>query len=367
MSRRVVLQQHGGNIYEIVQDYDIQKDEIKDFSSNTNPLGPPALLNEVLKRNLNFYKYFPDPNSTQLKKALSEVYDVPSKNIIIGNGSCELISAISKFLSPCYALVLAPTFSEYERSMLSFESTVENINILMEEHIELDLERLKKKLRSTGVIFLCNPNNPTGTILDKTQILRLIELSKKNITFVVIDESFMEFTENGETLIKEALGFPNVFIIKSLTKLYSIPGVRLGFGIGPSELIKKLHDLLPYWNVNTLAQIIGQCIVKDSEFIRKTQKFVKEERKFLIESLKKTKIFLPYPSLVNFILVRINTHKLSSTQLAEKLILEDGILIRDCSSFFGLNEKFIRISVRKRNDNILLIKALKRIERELDG
>jgi threonine-phosphate decarboxylase len=341
---------HGGNIIAQAKKYNITIDKIIDFSANINPLGFPPNLQELIIKNIKFIKNYPDLESSSIKNTISDYIGVEAKNIIVGNGACELIYLVSRVLSNQHILIPAPTFTEYERA---FKNRVKLINLIEEDSFSLSMNKVIDNLDGVQVVFLCNPNNPTGGLWQKEDILKLT-----NQVMVIVDEAFMDFVENKESVAQEAADNDNLFVIRSLTKFFGIPGLRLGYGVGRQKLILELESLQPPWSVNSIAQLAADYVVKDKNFINKTIKLIKKERNFLFNHLTQISYLNPYPSFANFILIKLK--KLNSTTLADKLGLR-GILIRDCSDFTFLNDNFIRIAVRRRAENSKLIRELKNI------
>jgi len=209
---------------------------------------------------------------------------------------------------------------------------------------------------------LCNPNNPTGQLINKADMLKIIDVAQKRRVFVVVDEVFMDFAEDEkeETLIQEATKRNNLFVIRSLTKFFALPGIRIGYGIGNKRLLEKLKIHKEYWSVNALAQIAGITALKDKEYVKKTKEIISKERKFLYHKLSKINGLRPYSSVTNFIFCRLTTNRVNSTIIRKKLI-QKNILIRDCSSFRSLNSKYIRIAIRTHQENPHLINFLSKI------
>lgn len=340
---------HGGNIIAQSKKYNIELSKIIDFSANINPLGFPPHLNELIKKNINCIKNYPDIEATDLKKTLAEYMGVKSENIIVANGSCELIYLLSRLLSNQQVLIPSPTFTEYERA---FKNRVRLLN-LKEEDFTLSIDKVSNNLEDSQILFLCNPNNPSGGLWQKKEILRL---SKQ--LMVIVDEAFMDFVENKESVVKEASTTNNLFVIRSLTKFFAIPGLRIGYGIGTQKMIEALEFLQPPWSVNSISQLVGPHLVKNKDFINKTIELIKEERSFLFNRLNQISYLHPYSSVANFILIKLKG--INSTVLTD-ILGKRGILIRDCKDFTFLNDSFIRLSIRTRIENAKLIKELKRI------
>lgn len=371
---------HGGNVEAIARQYGLREEKIIDFSANINPLGPPSKVIKALKENLSKIARYPDPETIKLREELSKYLKINPENIIVGNGAVEVIYLICRTLRPRKALIVVPAFSEYESALGSVGCRIKFFPLKPKDEFRLNIKELLREIKGIdlprsflhsetlynqkgrGLLFLCNPNNPTGELINKADLLKIIEVARKRGVFVVVDEVFMDFVESAEaeTLIYETVEKDNLFIIRSLTKFFALPGIRIGYGIGNKRLLEKLKIHKEYWSVNVLAQIAGIAALKDKEYIKKTKKLIPKERKFLYHRLSKINGLRPYPSVANFILCRLSTNRVNSAIIRKKL-LQKNILIRDCSSFRSLNNSYIRIAVRTHKENLHLINSLSNI------
>jgi threonine-phosphate decarboxylase len=214
----------------------------------------------------------------------------------------------------------------------------------------------------TKAIFLCNPNNPTGGIIAKVELLKIVREAERKDVLVFIDESFMDFVDGGErfTFASRAPANRHVFVVKSFTKFFALAGIRVGYGVGNEEMVGLLHRARIPWNVNCFAQVAAIAALTDFEYRDKTHQLITEERARMGRSLAQIRGFKVYPSNANFILIDTRNAGLTAAQLKEKL-LKHGILIRDCSSFRGLDEYFARITIRTRKDNERLLKSMRTV------
>jgi threonine-phosphate decarboxylase len=355
------IEKHGGELETIAEKYGIDINNLVDFSVNVNPLGPPASLSDAIKKGFAFLNRYPDSSSRRLRYKLTYHLNLSSENIIIGNGATELIYLISR----CYkeeihtpsVVIVAPTFSDYQRSVSLVGGQVRYHMLSSETCFHLDTDRLIADAIEADMIFICNPNNPTGQLLSKAQITALATALQK--TLIVVDEAFLDFTDepHHNSVCGSVINFPNLIVLRSMTKLFAIPGLRLGYLVANQNLVERLNQYKEPWTVNTFAQIAGEMFLDENNYVRKTRELVKAEREFLFNQLKQLHWLIPFPSTVNFLLVQIRRQDLSAMRLKEKLI-EKGILIRNCSNFVGLDESFFRIAVKKHNENLRLISEL---------
>lgn len=349
---------HGGNIREAIEKFNLPSKEIVDFSANINPLGPSPKVKAVIKNNLEQISHYPDPECKKLKKELSRYLAVDYKNVIVGNGSAELIYLAIRTLSPKIALIPIPNFSEYERTLLNVGAKIKFLNLNEDNHFCLNPKEVIRELEKVDLVFLSNPNNPTGSLVSRLELLKLIRFTKRKGIKIILDETFIDFREE-ESLVKDAAKLTNLFILRSFSKFFGFPGLRLGCGIGNKDLIKRLELERAPWTVNALAQLAGIEALRDRQYIIKTHKFINKESQFLFKKLLEIEGIKPYPSSANFILIKI-LKPLSSTQLRDKLG-KGGIIIRDCHDFRGLDNRFIRVAVRTRKENLQLLDKLWRL------
>jgi len=347
---------HGGNCL---------KRNIVDFSVNTNPLGLPKGLPDIISKNIDCVLRYPDPSSEQLKRKLAAVHAVGPENIVIGNGSIELIYLVPRAFKTKRSLIITPTFSEYEFAIKSNGSMPTFFSTSEKGGFKIDCGKLAERLPRCDALFLCNPNNPTGSMLCSDDVLYLSRLCRKHKGLLIIDEAFIEFTEQpkGTTIISDAVKNGSLIILRSLTKFFAIPGLRLGYAIGHKSIIGRIVKLQYPWNVNGLAQLAGEKVLADKVYMGQTRLFIAKERQYMSERLGSIKGLKVYPSSTNFILCKLrNTQVKSSIELTRRL-LRDGIYIRACGNFRGLNNRFFRVAVRKRDDNDRLISSMEKVLR----
>ena len=221
-----------------------------------------------------------------------------------------------------------------------------------------NLQKFVMKIPRKGCVFICNPNNPTGVLIQKKEMLKIISAAKKKSAIVFVDETFIELVPgHDESVIKHLKNFENLFILRSLTKSFGLAGIRIGYGVGSPQIIDPLQKIKIPWNVSNMAQLAASAAVCYHPFLDKTCKLIKKERNFISSNLAKSKKFVCYTSATNFLLVKTKV----KSKLLQKKLLKQKILIRDCSTFRGLNQNYIRVAVKTRRENIKLLKALEAI------
>ena len=333
---------------------------VLDFSASINPLGYPETVKKVISKNMDSILHYPDIDCSYLRKYIATKIGHSADALIVGNGSTELFYLIPRTIRPVKGIVFQPTFSEFKEALKC--SFTEVVNIMLNEDDGFRLEYRKEYFndKELGMAILCNPNNPTGRLIEKAVILDMARLHP-DIVFVV-DEAFMDFVSEPDkySVINEAGVLHNLIVVKSLTKFYGFPGLRIGYMVAHADMVKRMLDYKEPWTVNTLAQFAAVAALEDKEFFYRSREFMFSERTYLFGELSGINGFLPFKPAANYIFVRIKTNDVTSVLLNERL-LRSGIVIRDCSNFLGLNDKYFRVAVRTREENTLLIRALKSI------
>lgn len=352
---------HGGDIFGAARNAGGTVEEIYDFSANINPLGPPPAALRAIRENLDLIRHYPDPRCSELRRALAGYLGVAPENMLPGNGASELIYLLARVVGCRRVVVPAPTFIEYAEAVVSAGGDVQEVSLKEEEGFALPAVRLKRKLQQADALFICNPNNPTGRVEKRAVVQSIIEDAAREGKPVVVDEAFMDFVPGGGqcTALPLLAEHPHLVILYSLTKFFAIPGLRLGVLVGDAALVRALEKHKDPWSVNTLAQLAGTAALGDGAYMEETKQLVTREREFLRRAISLIPGLNAFPSDANFLLVKIEA-PLTSTRLAEKTAAR-GVLVRDCSTFSGLGESYIRVAVRTRRENVVLLDTLREI------
>ncbi|MDD5495759.1 MAG: threonine-phosphate decarboxylase CobD [Candidatus Omnitrophica bacterium] len=342
---------HGGDIYGIRRK---GAGSIIDFSSNINPLGLPHSAKKAASGNIDAITRYPDIESRALKAGIADYWDISPENILCGNGSAELIYSLIEAYRPKIVHMPAPTFSEYERASSVVGSKVRFIRLREAEGFNLK----NTDFRALKTVVMCNPNNPTGNLLIKNRKIGLPQ------DLLIVDEAFMDFLpdEPRHTLIPRVVRDKRTIVIRTFTKFFAMPGLRLGYLVAHRDTINRIRSFMPPWNVNCMAETAALSILKDKKYIRLSRQFIEEEKDYLYDRITDIEGLRPYPPAANFILIKIEKKGFMSAVFAERL-LKKGILIRDCANFRNLSGNFIRMAVRSRNENQKLIEEMKEILR----
>ncbi len=349
---------HGGDLTLAQTKFQIR--QLIDFSANMNPLGPPQAAWQALLENLAGIVNYPDPFARGLKAALANYLGVKPANLALGNGSIELIYLLPRVFAFPSAMVPAPGFSEYEYAIRLTQTQCRFI-YLTPPDFTWDLPALQKEIAQGGLIFLCNPNNPTGTLLSRSGLEALLEALPAS-GLLVMDEAFIDFVADHQelTLVPRAVQDHRVLVLGSLTKFFALPGLRLGYLVGTPDNIQKLAAFLPPWNINGLAQAAGEAALGDISYIRKSRDYIFQARQLLFEALVDIPGLHPLPPTANFIFCRLG-QGLPNASMLVALMGQKGFLLRDCSNYRGLDDRCLRLAVRRRQDNLYLATALSEI------
>lgn len=337
---------HGGDIY---------RNEVHmDFSVNVNPLGMPEGMEEALCAAVKSCGNYPDPSAEKLYYTISHMLLLPKEYLLFGNGASELFMAIVHGLKPGKTVIFVPSFYGYEYVAKAGGGEVVYYPLLEANQFQPDEGLLEALTEDVNLLFLANPNNPTGKLIEPMYLERLLDICKQKGITVVLDECFIEFCEGTQSMLPKIDQYENLIVVRAFTKIYAIPGVRLGYLVCKNQvLMDKIKCQLPEWNLSAFAQAAGEVCEGQEAFIHQTVEYVKKERIYLSQKLKKLGL-LVYSGEANFILVY-------SEKMLYEGLLEHGILIRDCENFRGLSKGFYRIAVKSRKENEALLKALEKI------
>ena len=331
---------------------------IIDFSSNISPIGVPISVKKILKKNIENIKNYPDFSSSAVISSLKKYTQLEKSNLLVGNGAIEIIyNFCFAFLSKkTKILIPIPTFQEYETAAKLNNCQISYFKTM---NLSKNLNQFISKIPKNGCIFICNPNNPTGKLLEKNQSLQIIKEAKKLSTIVFVDECFIEMVpKSNESIISYVKKYDNLFVLRSLTKSFALPGIRIGYAASSKNMIEILQKIKIPWSVNSLAQDAANIALKNKSHLTKSNLIIKKELSYLTNKINKLDGFDCNKSFTNFILIKT---KKNSTNLQKKL-LRQKILVRDCKNFRGLNNHHIRIAVKSHKDNLKLVKALENIK-----
>lgn len=350
--------EHGGNIY---QENPAQTPWL-DFSANINPLGLSPNVKQAIELHIDDVIHYPDPQGTRLKQALQAQYQIPYESILLGNGAAELFYVYMHAFRPKRVVLPVPSFSEYEKAARSCQADVSYILLREADGFAMDWDALYRACDDADCIILGNPNNPTGNLLSADDLTALARRAEATRTDIIVDESFLDFRDDEEKYTIRSLPaqYDHVFVIRSLTKFYALPGLRLGFAVVPPAKLAAMEAQKDVWNTNVLAQWAGIAALQDRGYQQQTRDYVRTARQWLythLNTLPGCTAFLPS---VNFILAKIETENVTMRHLIFAL-RQHGILVRECSNYPGLTASFLRFAVKTSSNNEILYRTLKKI------
>jgi len=347
---------HGGDLSAAYARWDPAASEFIDFSSNINPMGPPAGLIEHLAEALPEIVAYPTPQARELRRRLAQFFNLPEQRLLLGNGANELIHLLMILLRPRRVFVPAPSFSEYERAARLAGAIVERFPL--PPGGEPDYNDLIGQLTQGDLLVFCNPSNPTGKLFRRSALLPLIKAAGERGAKVLLDESFIPLTGSADESLRD-LELDHLWVVISLTKIWGLPGLRLGCLVGPSGEIAEISRWGDPWRVNSLAQEAGLYCLQQENYIGKTLKLIAEERAYLVKQIKATGAFAVFEAAANFLLIRGLDPKFEVERFQADLA-RMGLLVRRADNFPGLDQRYFRIAVRKRVENERLVEAINR-------
>ncbi|WP_281885245.1 cobyric acid synthase [Paenibacillus sp. YYML68] len=349
---------HGGDLRTAAELYGAPEGGFLDFSSNMNPFGPPAAVRLVMAESWSELVHYPDPAVRELTQRLAQKHGVDAACILVGNGAAELIELAVRVLRPQNAAVARPSFVEYEDALRKAGSCIHDIALEASDGFQLKLERLERTAAVCDLVFLGHPNNPTGQLLPRAVLDWCRALPEERTAKAVIDEAFLDFVPEEEqlSLARAASSKRNLIVIRSMTKFYAIPGIRLGYAVAHPDVIRGLKQLQVPWSVNAVAQRIGCAVLDDADYASQALAWLPEARRSLVEGLRQLGLCV-YDSDVNFVLFSTRPLGLPVRALQEEMGRR-GVLIRDASTFAGLDETYGRLAVKREQEHAVLLRTM---------
>ncbi|NOX33585.1 MAG: aminotransferase class I/II-fold pyridoxal phosphate-dependent enzyme [Deltaproteobacteria bacterium] len=346
---------HGGNKKNLAEKTGCRVDDIIDMSCNLNPLGPPETIEKLICDNLDKIRSLPEPDAAAIRKGFASFHGIDSKNVVAGNGTTWFIYTIPNALGSKKAIISGPSYSDYKDACMMHKTAFLHCLAKEQDNFDPDIDEISRMAKGADTVFICNPNNPTGSLISREKLEYLIQ--KHENTVFIIDESYLPFVDraNDYSLVTKTL-HENLIVLSSMSKIFRIPGLRTGFLSAARGLVEKIMTCYQPWSVNALAQAVIEDIFCHHEriepFFLKTREYIKEEKKVFIKSLQCIKGIKLFDSHTYFILARL-TGGVNSGDFCSK-IGQHKILIRDCSNFYGLSDQYVRFSLKERRTNLHL-------------
>ena len=344
---------HGGNLRELAQRAGLDRDKILDFSASVNPLGPPDGVRAVLARTVDRLVHYPDPDSAELAELLARRYRATVGQIVVSNGSSELLFALARGLAFTRAIIPVPSYIDYAAAVWTAGREFRWLELSESTGFAVDWQALEEQLAGGEIVVLGQPNNPTGRAFDPDAFYAVA--ARHLATTFIVDEAFADFIAGYRSLAEQPPA--NAVVVCSLTKFYAIPGLRLGFAVASPELATRIRSQIPPWSVNLLAQEAAMACLADDDYARRSVEYVASQRQRLATELAQLPGLYVYPSVTNFLLLRLDRGTPTAMELAERL-LRKGIAIRTFGTAQHLDERFFRVAVRTEEDNGRLCDAL---------
>ncbi len=355
-----MIKGHGGNIGELAKTLQCPTDEIIDMSSNLNPLGPPESIKDTIFDNIAAIQSLPEVDAISMRKGFAKFHGIDHNSVMAGNGTTWFIYTIPKALGARKVLIAGPTYSDYKDACLMHGIKFKHCHAKASAKFDMDIDEVSRLAQLSDMVFICNPNNPTGSLISKDKLEYL--LLKHEDTIFIIDESYLPFVDHAHeiSLVAESK-YKNLIVLTSMSKIFRIPGLRTGFLSALKNIVEKIMGYSQPWSVNALAQAVIKDIFDHPEtidpFYEKTQNFISTEKEIFLEHINTISGLQLFESSTYFILARL-TGRMKADNFCRK-IGQNKILIRDCSNFAGLSDEYVRFSLKTREDNLNLAKLIK--------
>lgn len=348
---------HGGNVWAAYNKWGVPPEQVCDFSANINPLGPSPRALKALAASIGLICHYPEPCGESLKRSLAAYLGTELDHVVLGNGGSELIYLAARMFYRGRILLLAPCFSEYGEGLV--DPRICPFPLLEKDEYRLPVKPFIEVIESGDLIFIGNPNNPTGRLVEREALHEIEEQARRKNATLVVDEAFLDFTDDPSCSMRDRVGVnKNLLVVSSLTKFFAIPGLRLGYGLAHPETAARMERLLPTWRINIMASAAARASLEDQLYMRETIALITRERDFLTAGLSKIGLEV-IPGAANFLLIKSPEKKGLETARLQELLGPRGILVRRCDNFLNLSPYHFRVAVKSRSDNLKLLQALK--------
>lgn len=351
---------HGSDIEIIAKKYDMSVDSIIPYASNVNPMGMSPMAKQALIDNVEAISSYPERDYATLREQISQYTKAAPENMILGSGTSDLIRLTFETVKPQRTMIIGPTYGEYSRMAAIAGSEVEKYMLQNLDDFEIDVDMFIKNLNdSIDMLILCNPNNPTGKLISKGQLDTILDACLKHNIFVVVDEAYIEFVKDTElvTAISLTKKYDNLIVFRSVSKFFAAPGIRFGYAItSNSDFLEAAGNSANPWNVNTFACVAG-VMFTDEHYINLTKSLIQTERNLITSAMSSRKSIKVFKPSANFILIKLLKEDQTAAEVFD-YCLKKGLMIRDCSDYEGLGNKFVRFCFLKPEQNDLMVNTI---------
>ncbi|ECR1335217.1 threonine-phosphate decarboxylase [Salmonella enterica] len=349
---------HGGNIREAATVLGISPDQLLDFSANINPLGMPVSVKRALIDNLDCIERYPDADYFHLHQALARHHQVPASWILAGNGETESIFTVASCLKPRRAMIVTPGFAEYGRALAQIGCEIRRWSLREADGWQLTDAILEALTPDLDCLFLCTPNNPTGLLPERQLLQAIVDRCKSLNINLILDEAFIDFIPHETGFIPALKDNPHIWVLRSLTKFYAIPGLRLGYLVNSDDAaVARMRRQQMPWSVNALAALAGEVALQDSAWQQATWHWLREEGARFYQALCQLPLLTVYPGRANYLLLRCEREDID----LQRRLLTQRILIRSCANYPGLDSRYYRVAIRSAAQNERLLSALRNV------
>ncbi len=354
---------HGGDVHEASRLLKKPISAIFDFSASINPLGPSRRALRALQRSTGLIGHYPDPKCTSLVRALASHLRMPADNIVVANGSTELIHLIPRALKIRHALIVGPTFSEYATALRLAGGRCTALLASRRDDYRPPIERIAPKIRAASArqvpvdaVFLCHPNSPTGQVCDPRELASAVKVLGRAGLWVILDETFIEYAgvPSMGAILRRC---PRLIILRSFTKFYALPGLRIGYALASRPVSQRLREFVPTWSVGTAAQLAAQAALMDADHAARSLRKMERERVRFTSMLMRLPGLRLFPSRCNFLLLEFPSQRLKTSVL--RRLRSRGLLVRDCAGIRGLTASAVRVAIKTAPQNDRLVRALR--------
>jgi threonine-phosphate decarboxylase len=338
------LPDHGANPQRLYEQMELAvPHRIIDFSENVHPLGPPAFLEQEWQELVDLVKRYPDPEAEPFRSAAAKFHGIPVEAVAAGNGAAEIFTWLARRYREKKVVLIEPAFSEYRKSLEAESAEIIAIQLQAETSWQLPLAEIAEAVKGCAALYVCNPHNPTGTLATKEELMELAAACQKTGCELVVDEAFIDFIGEECSVVPHLSSFPNLIVVRSMTKMYAIPGLRLGYVMGAQKLIKELASGAAHWNVNALSASIGSRCFAEEEYRKRVIRSAVQERERMTEFLKDMGCSVT-DAAANFLAFRLPDPSQSGRFFTD--MLKAGIVLRHTKSFRGMDGQWFRIGMK---------------------